>query len=386
MRKRGLYYLAGLLVLAVVLAGCGSGGSNSAANSASSSNLNTDRGSANGAGMEEAAPAAGEAGLSFGSAESTAVSAGSDDNTAAGSTDTAVKNAEAGQTADGATGFTGNDVAAGLNKKLIYKANLTMEVEDYAAAQSEVRNMITLAGGYIIGFTENMSDYEKGGTFVMKVPASGFSPFLDNLEKIKNEGIQRSIQGQDVSEEYVDLESRLKAKQLMESQYIEFMKNATKSADLVAFANELGAIQEEIEQIKGRMRYIDQNVSFSTVELRLYQTGESIANIQKKDQGPLLSRASGALTDSLHALSVMFQWLFVFLAAALPILIVAGIILVIVLWLRKKFKRRDDAYMQQIRAANKAQNRELLGRNKVEEIHAVAPGAEETGQEPEHKD
>ncbi len=92
-----------------------------------------------------------------------------------------------------------------------------MEVEDYGAAQSEVRNLVTLAGGYIIGFTENMTDYEKGGTFVLKVPAAGFSPFLDKLELIKNEGAQRSIEGQDVSEEYADLESRLKAKQLMET-------------------------------------------------------------------------------------------------------------------------------------------------------------------------
>jgi hypothetical protein len=371
--------------LAVLLAGCGSSNSNSAADDASTSNVGADRGDAKVA-PQDAAPAAGEVELQFSSAETSTTSADVDANTTHGSNDTAVKGANTEQTADDTAGFTGKDVVAGLNKKLIYKANLTMEVEDYAAAQSEVRNMITLAGGYIIGFTESMSEFEKGGTFVMKVPAAGFSPFLNNLEKIKNEGIQRSIEGQDVSEEYVDLESRLKAKQLMESQYIEFMKKATKSADLVAFANQLGAIQEEIEQIKGRMRYIDQNVSFSTVELRLYQTDKSIADIQKKEQGPLLSRASDALTSSLHALSVMFQWLFVFLAAALPVLIVAAIILILVLWLRKKVKRKDAAYLQQIREANRAQNREMLGRSAEDAGQGDAPAAEETGKDRENKD
>jgi hypothetical protein len=384
MRKWGLHYLAGLLVLAVVLAGCGSSNENSAANSASTSNMKSDQGVAN-APAEEAAPAAAEVEAGSGSADTSASSSSVDANAAAGTKGMAVKGSDSDKAAEAAAGLTGTDVVAGLNKKLMYKANLTMEVEDYAAAQSEVRNMITLSGGYIIGFTESMSEYEKGGTFIMKVPASGFSPFLNNLEKIKNEGIQRNIEGQDVSEEYVDLESRLKAKQLMESQYIEFMKKATKSADLVAFANQLGAIQEQIEQIKGRMRYIDQNVSFSTVELRLYQTDKSIADIKQKEQGPLLTRASDALTSSLHALSVMFQWLIVFLAAALPILIVAGIILVIVLWLRKKLKRRDDGYLQRIRAANRAQNRELSGRDGGEEIHGDAPVTEETGKETENK-
>lgn len=90
----------------------------------------------------------------------------------------------------------------------------------------------------------------------------------------------------------MDLESRLKAKQMMEAQYIDFMKKATKPADLVQFANQLGEIQEQIEQIKGRMRYIDQNVSFSTVELRLYQTEKSLTLTKTNAQGPLGERAS----------------------------------------------------------------------------------------------
>lgn len=150
----------------------------------------------------------------------------------------------------------------------------------------------------------------------------------------------------------------MKAKQLMEAQYTEFMKKATKSTDLVAFANELGSIQESIEQIKGRMRYINQNVSFSTVELRVYQTDESIAVKEKKEQGPLLERASDALNGSLNALSVMFQWIVVILAGALPILIGAAIILAIVLVSRKNIRERREQQTERIRQRNKELNRE----------------------------
>lgn len=359
MRKWGLHYLTGLLVLAVILAGCGSGDNNSA-----SDNAGANMGAASEA-STEAAPVVEETMKYDSSADmdlnQTAMGGGEADS---GGNNPAGKGGNSGQQASGSSagtsGFSGIDVAAGLNKKLIYKANLTMEVEDYGKAQSEVRNLVTLAGGYIIGFTENMSDYEKGGNFVMKVPAAGFSPFLDKLEEIKNKGIQRSIEGQDVSEEYVDLESRLKAKQLMETQYINFMSKATKSSDLVAFANELGAIQESIEQIKGRMRYIDQNVSFSTVELRLYQSGSGIVDIQKKEQEPLLTRASDALSKSLHVLSVMFQGLFVFLAAALPVLVVLVVIAAVVLFIRKKLGRGQGTKLDRIRAGRTPQ-RELPG-------------------------
>lgn len=379
MRKWGLHYFISLLVLAVVLAGCGSGDdSNSAADQLSANTFSE-------GGAADSVPAAASVQSKDSSAESATVTAGGQDQkTDANKTGTA-KNLGTEQGAEQPSGFTGSDVVAGLNKKLIYRANLSMEVEDYASAQSDVRNMITLAGGYIIEFSENMSEYEKGGTFILKVPASGFSSFLDNLEKIKNENIQQSITGQDVSEEYVDLESRLKAKQLMENQYIEFMKKATKSSDLVAFANQLGAIQEEIEQIKGRMRYIDQNVSFSTVELRLYQTDESLAVTQKKEQGPLLERASDALKSSLNAMSIMLQWLVVFLAAALPVLLVGGVVTVIVLWFRRKSKEREKTHMERIGQINREQNRENLNRSSTEPAPENRTAPEEDGGEPENK-
>ncbi|WP_342546995.1 DUF4349 domain-containing protein [Paenibacillus sp. FSL P2-0089] len=372
MRKWGLHYLLYLVVVAVVLTGCGasSNNSDSAANSESTfSNQAASDGSA------ESAPAAVE--VKEDSLANTAMAVNDQAAVKGGGGNSAVPGAGAEQGADASAGFTGTDVVAGLNKKLIYKANLNMEVTDYGAAQTEVRNMVTLAGGYIIEFSENMSEYEQGGTFILKVPAAGFSPFLNNLEKIKHEKLQRSIQGQDVSEEYVDLESRLKAKQMMEAQYIDFMKKATKPADLVQFANQLGEIQEQIEQIKGRMRYIDQNVSFSTVELRLYQTEKSLTLTQTNSEGPLGERASEALKSSMKALSVMFQWLVVVLAAALPVLLVAGVVVALVLWLRKSFKRRQPAHPEQVRlGGNRLPGRESQPHPEAAPVVPAAPEEE----------
>ncbi|MEK4005521.1 DUF4349 domain-containing protein [Paenibacillus sp. FSL H3-0333] len=374
MRKWGLHYLLYLVVVAVVLTGCGASSSNSdsAANLESGfSNQSASDGSA------ESAPAAVEA--KEDSLANTAMAVNDQSAVKGGGGNSAVPVAGAEQGTDASAGFTGTDVVAGLNKKLIYKANLNMEVSDYGAAQTEVRNMVTLAGGYIIEFSENMSEYEQGGTFILKVPAAGFSPFLNNLEKIKHEKLQRSIQGQDVSEEYVDLESRLKAKQMMEAQYIDFMKKATKPADLVQFANQLGEIQEQIEQIKGRMRYIDQNVSFSTVELRLYQTEKSLTLTQTNSEGPLGERASEALKSSMKALSVMFQWLVVVLAAALPVLLVAGVVVALVLWLRKSFKRRQPAHPEQARlGGNRLPGRESQPQPEAAPVVSAAADEENT--------
>jgi len=240
----------------------------------------------------------------------------------------------------GSSGFQTSDILTGMNKKLIYKANVVMQVDDYSKAQSQIRNQVTLAGGYIVDFSENRSLEEEGGTFTIKVPSAGFSSFLDQIDKLEHKSLQRSIQGQDVSEEYVDLEARLKVKQAMEARYLKFIDEATKTSQLVEYVNELERIQTEIEQIKGRMRYINSNVSFSTVEIRLYQPDVEALQNASQEKAPLLERAGKSLHGSIQVISAMFEWLVVILAGAIPVIVIGGIILAIVWSVQRAIRTR----------------------------------------------
>ncbi|MBP1992805.1 DUF4349 domain-containing protein [Paenibacillus eucommiae] len=246
----------------------------------------------------------------------------------------------------------GKDGAEGFNRKLIYQANLVMRVKDYTTAQTELRDLVALSGAYILQFSENTNNGERGGHFTIKVGANGFTSLLDGLEKI-SPSLQRSVNGQDVSEEYVDLESRLKAKQAVEARLLAFMEKATKTDDLLAFSNQLAKEQEEIEKIKGRMRYIDQNVAFSTIELRMYQQTGSGSHLNS-GQLALGDRLQNALNTSLNVLAAVLQGILVFLAAALPVLLVAAIILVPVLYFRRGRKQRLAETCTQIKQQNAA--------------------------------
>ncbi|WP_339321861.1 DUF4349 domain-containing protein [Paenibacillus sp. FSL W8-0194] len=329
MRYRGSW-IAALLLLALLVSACSSGAQDKSAGDAASVNSQ-----ASSADMAEA-PSEGKA-----TTESTSEAEAAVNNSAEepASADARLPNAPSPSQVAGA-GFNSQDLSSGLNKKLMYKANIVMEIQDYGKAQSEVRNTVTLSGGYIVNFSETQSASEKGGTFIVKVPANGFSSFLGRLENIAHENLQRSIEGQDVTEEYVDLESRLKAKRIMEEQYVAFMKKATKTTDLVAFANELERIQAEIEQMKGRMRYIDQNVAYSTVEIRLYETPQKKEDPKASAvQAPLGQRVSEAFQGSVDVIAIIAQWIIVILSGSLPVLVIAAIVLLI-LWLARKSGRR----------------------------------------------
>jgi len=335
--------IAGILSLLLIgsLAGC------SASKDSSNSSL-----AKSGASTADsfAAPAAADVKNQSGSAESKAVSQNaSTANTAASSKGLAAPAASSAPIT--VTPAIGNDGSEGFNRKLIYKANLVMPVKDYAAAQTQLRDLVALSGAYILQFSESTNSGEKGGNFTIKVAANGFVSLLDGLEKI-SPSYQRNVQGQDVTEEYVDLSSRLKAKQVVETRLLAFMDKATKTDDLLAFSNELSKVQGEIEQLKGRMRYLDQNVSYSTVELRMYQQTGGKSPFDPNKGAALSDRLQSAWIASLNVLAVVLQGILVFLAAALPILLLAAVVLIPAVYYRRRRNQRLAETRNQLKQQN----------------------------------
>lgn len=320
-------------VLLAVLAGCSASSEEAASSTAADSNKSS------WSGQSEAANAQ----VSSGAAP-------------AQQTQTAEKASESPGTGDNAAGVTASAQTASepFSRKIIYTANLVMQVDDYAEAESRVQEAVRQSDGYILQFNENSTAAEKYGVFTIKVPAEGFQSMLDLLEQI-NPSLQKNMQGQDVTEEYVDLSARLKAKQVMEGRLVTFMEKAEKTDELVAFSNELGKVQEEIERIQGRMRYLEQNVAYSTIELRVAQKIGSAEVIKAQDRGPLFTRAAAALNGTATVLAFLFQWVVVIAAGALPVLLLLALAVVPIYVMRKRRKAKLEDIRTRLSEQNQVQ-------------------------------
>lgn len=248
----------------------------------------------------------------------------------------------AGGAAAGAAALQADPDPSGFDRKIVYRANLTMEVADFDKASTELQNALHQSGGYILKFSDSMNEAETGATYTLKVPAGGFMSFLDRLKAIEHEKFERQMQGTDVSEEYVDLESRLKANQVVEARLLAFMDKATRAADLLQFSNQLASVQQEIERIKGRMRYLDANVAYSTIELRMYQPKAGTLAASAK-AGPLGARMASALEASAKGVGEAIQSVLVFLAGALPVLLLLAVIGLPLLWIARRSLRARQA-------------------------------------------
>jgi hypothetical protein len=165
-----------------------------------------------------------------------------------------------------------NRSTAGIERKLIHNAELYLDVDSPEDAQRAISALAESYGGFVV--SSNFESYGNptmsGWTsvkLVLRVPSADFNGALDALHKVGKGVTREDVTGQDVTEEYVDIEARLRAQRAVEAQYLEILKNANKVQDALDVQQKLGEVRTEIERVEGRKRYLEDQSSLSTLTI-----------------------------------------------------------------------------------------------------------------------
>ena len=170
-------------------------------------------------------------------------------------------------------------VAQQVERKVIKDANVSVIVKDPQKSMDAISAMAEELGGYVVTSNVYQTTYGPNnllalaGNITIRIPAEKLEQVLEQVKKDAVEVTGENISGQDVTDQYVDLTSRLAAKQAAEKKLTEIMNAAEKTEDVMAVYAQLQKVQTDIEVLKGQIKFIDQSVAMSSVSVNL--TAES---------------------------------------------------------------------------------------------------------------
>ncbi|MER2172294.1 MAG: DUF4349 domain-containing protein [Psychrobacillus psychrodurans] len=226
------------------------------------------------------------------------------------------------------------------NRMIIHQARISTNVKDLEKAQHNMEQKVKKYDGYIVESNVYLeSDETSSGKMVVRIPEKHFETFLSEAEAEASKVLEKNVTGQDVTEQYVDLSSRVKSKRAVEERLLAFMKDAQKTEDLLKISTDLAKIQEEIEVLVGKINYLENQTSFSTIELTMHEKRVIIPEIENKDLNTWEKTKKQFITSTNSLLSVG-SGIIVFVIGNLPVLVLLGVIIVVVAWIIKRRKVR----------------------------------------------
>jgi uncharacterized protein DUF4349 len=229
---------------------------------------------------------------------------------------------------------TRSSIAANGERLVIKNADLAIVVKDPKADMARITKLAEEMGGFVVSSNLYQSTYGPNSievpevTITIRVPSEKLDEALDSIKKGVVDVDYENKSGQDVTSEYVDLQSRLTAKQAAEKKLLEILDAANRTEDVLAVYTQLQIIQTDIEVLKGQIKYYEESAALSAISVRLIAE----AGTQPIEVGPWkpTGAAKNAIQDLIYFFQNFAEFLIRFVLYNLPALILIGIPLFIV--------------------------------------------------------
>jgi hypothetical protein len=217
-----------------------------------------------------------------------------------------------------------------IERKIIRNGKLTIESDSPTGGLSKITSIAESLGGFVI-----TSEFKQGGatasetvTITVRVPATQFNEALEKIRTTGNRIINENVTGQDVTEEFLDLEARIKTKKALEAQFLEIMKRAQKVSDALEVQTEIANVRTEIERMEGRKRFLQNQASLSTITITLQTPTPVILATSTKGFGHSVKQAFAEGIDlAANIILGLIQLIIVLIPITLFILLPIGLVL-----------------------------------------------------------
>ena len=232
------------------------------------------------------------------------------------------------------------DTAAGelTEQKVIKTGSLTMTVDEADKTADKISEIADDKNGFVqsSNISTNSADAQSA-TVVIKVPANDFERTVRAIKELAKSVEKEYVTGQDVTEQYVDLQAQLKNYRAEEAQYVKIMEQATTVEDTLKVADKLARVRGNIESVEGKIKYLENQTDFSTITV--YLSEEVSVSVPTKEWKPWtnVKTAFQAWVKTLQKLVDVSVWLVIFLG---PLVVLVWILVALI---RRRLKKKKQA-------------------------------------------
>lgn len=213
--------------------------------------------------------------------------------------------------------------------KIIKTGNLRFQTDDLDKTYKQIQLAVKKYRALVKDDSQSNDDYEFTRRISIRIPNKNFDSFITDISKGVAYFDQKEISSEDVTEEYIDVASRIKTKKVLEERYYELLKKATKISEMLEIEKKLSEIREEIEAKEGRLKYIESQVAMSTLDIQFYKP---IAHGQKATVS-YGGKIANAFVSGFNGISNFF----IQLLGIWPVIVTLVVLIVLI---RKRIKRK----------------------------------------------
>lgn len=240
-----------------------------------------------------------------------------------------------------------------IDRVVIKNANLTIVVSDPSESMDAITKLAEELDGFVVNANMYKQELESGvqvprASITIRVPAESLITALDRIKAESDQSpLNEGLNSQDVTSEYVDLQSRLRNLENTEAQLTEIMEEANKTEDVLAVYNQLVNIRGQIEVIKGQLKYFDEASRLSSISVELVADAAvqplTIGGWQPEG---VAKEAVQALINTLKFIANAVIWIVIYL---LPTLLVLYLIIFLPLslvwkaWRKRRARRKAES-------------------------------------------
>ena len=224
---------------------------------------------------------------------------------------------------------TAMDLGMPTETQIIKTSNLRFETNDLNKSYQNIQKAILNHKGTLQN-DESGKDYASAfRNLTIRIPNTNFIAFLDEISKGVNHFDRKEISSQDVTEQYIDLESRMNSKKILEKRYLQLLQKANKVSEIIEIESKLAQIREEIEAKEGQFRYLKNQISMSTITIEMYTNDASQSGTTASFGSKIWNEIkSGFNSLSGFILGIISIW---------PFLIIT---ILIFIFIKRKFKKK----------------------------------------------